>query len=131
MQKTATILFYDGHCNLCHGVVRFVVKRDKKKVFLMAPLQGETARQRLSEELLCSDTVVLLEGDSVFIKSKAAFRVLKRLGFPWSVWCVLDFLPKFLTDFGYDTIARSRYRIWGRRDVCERPEVADQERFLP
>lgn len=131
MKQDAPILFYDGHCNLCHKVVRYVVKRDKNRIFLLAPLQGETAAQRLSQEVLNADTVVLLEGGVEYLKSKAAFRMLKRLGFPASLWSVFSFLPRVITDLGYDCIANSRYRIWGKRDVCELPDVADQSRFLP
>ncbi|MFM7764236.1 MAG: thiol-disulfide oxidoreductase DCC family protein, partial [Sphingomonadales bacterium] len=128
MQENAPILFYDGHCNLCHKVVRFVVKRDKKKIFLLAPLQGETAVQQLSEEVRSVDSVVLLAGNEVYLKSRAAFSVLKLLGLPWSVLNVFSILPMSLTDKIYDAIARRRYRIWGRRDVCELPDVADQSR---
>jgi predicted DCC family thiol-disulfide oxidoreductase YuxK len=131
MSENAPILFYDGQCNLCHRVVRFVVKRDKNKIFLLTPLQGETARQKLIVDVLNSDTVVLLEGNNVFIKSKAAFKVMKHLGFPWSILCLFGVLPKVLTDKVYDAIARRRYRIWGRRIVCELPDVKDQSRFLP
>ncbi|MBM3920588.1 MAG: DUF393 domain-containing protein [Sphingomonadales bacterium] len=131
MQENAPILFYDGHCNLCHKVVRFVVKRDKKKIFLLAPLQGETAVQQLSEEVRSVDSVVLLAGNEVYLKSRAAFSVLKLLGLPWSVLNVFSILPMSLTDKIYDAIARRRYRIWGRRDVCELPDVSDQSRFLP
>jgi predicted DCC family thiol-disulfide oxidoreductase YuxK len=131
MLENAPILFYDGQCNLCHRVVRFVVKRDKNKIFLLTPLQGETARQKLTVDVLNSDTVVLLEGNNVFIKSKAAFKVMKHLGFPWSILSLFGVLPKVLTDKVYDAIARRRYRIWGRRVVCELPDVKDQSRFLP
>jgi len=131
MQENAPILFYDGHCNLCHKVVRFVVKRDKKKIFLLAPLQGETAVQQLSEAVRSVDSVVLLAGNEVYLKSRAAFSVLKLLGLPWSVLNVFSILPMSLTDKIYDAIARRRYRIWGRRDVCELPDVLDQSRFLP
>jgi len=131
MQKNAPILFYDGHCNLCHSVVRFVVKRDVKKIFLLASLQSETAKQWLPKEVRSLDTVVLLEDKKVYMKSKAALRVLKKFGLPWSVLGVFGLLPQLLTDKAYDAIARRRYRVWGKRDVCELPDVADQSRFLP
>lgn len=131
MEENHLILFYDGHCNLCHYAVRFVSKRDKKKRFFFAPLQGGTAAARLSQEILNVDTVVLLEGGKVFIKSKAAFRVLRLLGFPWNLLSAFNVFPKKLTDWVYDAIARRRNRMWGRREVCEMPDLADPIRFLP
>jgi len=131
MQENAPILFYDGHCNLCHKVVRFIVRRDKKRLFYLAPLQGETAAKCLPRHWLNVDTVILLEGKNIYVRSKAAFRVLKMLGFPYSVWSVLGLLPAFVTDWGYNLIAKHRYRWWGRREVCEWPDLQDQSRFLP
>ena len=131
MQENAPILFYDGHCNLCHKVVRFIVRRDKKRLFYLAPLQGETAAKCLPRHWLNVDTVILLEGKNIYVRSKAAFRVLKVLGFPYSVWSVLGLLPAFVTDWGYNRIAKHRYRWWGRREVCEWPDLQDQSRFLP
>jgi predicted DCC family thiol-disulfide oxidoreductase YuxK len=131
MQENAPILFYDGHCNLCHKVVRFIVRRDKKRLFYLAPLQGETAAKCLPRHWLNVDTVILLEGKNIYVRSKAAFRVLKVLGFPYSVWSVLGLLPTLVTDWGYNRIAKHRYRWWGRREVCEWPDLQDQSRFLP
>ena len=42
------IIFYDGHCGLCHAAVRFVVARDdREEGFVFAPLGGETFRETL------------------------------------------------------------------------------------
>lgn len=131
MQENAPILFYDGHCNLCHKVVRFIVRHDKKRLFFLAPLQGETAARHLPKEWLQVDTVVLLEGKKIYVRSKAALRVLKMLEFPYSAWSVLGLLPTFITDWGYNRIAKHRYRWWGRREVCELPDTKDPSRFLP
>ena len=119
MSYTEHILFYDGHCNLCHRVVRFVAKRDKKRIFAFAPLQGETAAERLPKEILGADTVVLMDGASIYVKSRAVFRVMKLLGWPWILFCFLMILPTFFSNKIYDIIAAGRYKIWGRSDQCE------------
>lgn len=130
MEENHPILFYDGHCNLCHFAVRFVSKRDRKRLFYFAPLQGETAAARLSQEIMNVDTVVLLDKDEVYIKSKAVFRVLKLLGFPWSLWCVLGILPTVVTDCFYNGIASIRYRLWGRRETCDLIEESREARYM-
>ena len=38
------LVLYDGVCALCNGLVKFVVKRDRRDRFRFAPLQGERAR---------------------------------------------------------------------------------------
>jgi len=43
MEPLAEILFYDGHCGLCHRSVQFVVRHDRDgTAFRFAPLQGPT-----------------------------------------------------------------------------------------
>ena len=41
------IIFFDGVCHMCNSAVDFFMKADKKRLFLFAPLQGETARTML------------------------------------------------------------------------------------
>jgi predicted DCC family thiol-disulfide oxidoreductase YuxK len=129
--ENAPVLFYDGRCNLCHWAVKYVVKRDKNKAIFLAPLQGKTAIRLLPMEKLNVDTVVLLEGSKMYIKSKAAFRVAKLLGFPVSLWSLFGLFPGFFTDWIYDAIAKRRYRWWGKRATCDLPVVMDYSQFLP
>lgn len=109
----AEILFYDGHCGLCQGFVRFVLKRDLlSEHFLFAPLDGETFRTRIPEaqRSLLPDSVILQTADGqVLSRSRAAFCVLETLGGKWRLLArAFGLLPKSLTDTIYDGIARIR-----------------------
>jgi hypothetical protein len=43
MEPLAEILFYDGHCSLCHRSVQFVVRHDRDgTAFRFAPMQWPT-----------------------------------------------------------------------------------------
>ncbi|MBK7537805.1 MAG: DUF393 domain-containing protein [Myxococcales bacterium] len=58
------VILYDGQCGLCHRSVRWLVRRDRGRLFY-APLQGPTAarlrlRHREIPETL--ETVVFVEG---------------------------------------------------------------------
>ena len=37
------VLFYDGVCAMCNGIVKYMLRVDEGHVFHFAPLQGETA----------------------------------------------------------------------------------------
>jgi len=37
------LLFYDGVCAMCNGIVKAMLRVDQEQVFHFAPLQGETA----------------------------------------------------------------------------------------
>jgi predicted DCC family thiol-disulfide oxidoreductase YuxK len=115
------MLFYDGHCGLCHRTVLFVLRRDLEgRAFRFAPLQGETFRARVPAEKRAGlpDSIAILAADgSLLVRSAATIRILERLGGHWNTLAsVLRAIPRPVRDAAYDFIARIRYRVFGRRD---------------
>jgi predicted DCC family thiol-disulfide oxidoreductase YuxK len=131
------MLFYDGHCALCHGAVKFVLKHDRSgNAFRFAPLGGETfeARVPVDRRTALPDSIVVLTGDGrVLVRSDAFVHILRRLGGIQKVLgSTLALIPRPVRDFGYDFIARIRYRVFGRRDeVCPLVSPELRKRFDP
>ena len=127
------VIFFDGICGLCNHFVDFVIARDRAGIFRFAPLQGETARQRLpAAELRDFTTMVLWDEQGVFRKSTAAIRVLKRLTGVWRlVGITLQAVPRPIRDAAYSLVARNRYTIFGKKESCRMPTPAERGRFLP
>lgn len=131
------MLFYDGHCALCHGAVKFVLKHDRSgKAFRFAPLQGETFQSMVpaSERAKLPDSVVVLTGDGrLLVRSDAFLHTLRRLGGAQKILAAaLAIIPRPVRDFGYNFIARVRYRVFGRRDdVCPLVSPELRKRFDP
>lgn len=131
------LIFYDGQCGLCDGVVQLVLKIDGKKQFVFAPLQGKTAAyylKELAENDKHIDSVILVQNylstdRQLFIYSRAVFRIFWLLGGVWSLLGWLSFLPTVLFDWAYRLIARYRYRLFGQQ--CLIPPKDQQDRFLP
>jgi predicted DCC family thiol-disulfide oxidoreductase YuxK len=117
-------LFYDGHCALCHGAVKFVLKRDRSgNAFRFAPLEGTTFRSRIAPQKRAGlpDSIVVLTSEGTLLVRSAAFlHILRRLGGVWRFWAgLLAVIPRPLRDWAYDSIARIRYRVFGTRaDWC-------------
>jgi predicted DCC family thiol-disulfide oxidoreductase YuxK len=126
------ILFFDGVCGLCNHFVDFVLSHDKQGQFRLAPLQGETARNRISQEDVESlSTVVLVDEQGISRKSTAVVRVLRRLGFGWRLLGFLMWLiPHPLRDIGYRLVAANRYRLFGKKEACRMPTPDERSRFL-
>lgn len=127
------VIFFDGVCGLCNRFVDFVIRRDSRGVFRLAPLQGETARERLAEaDVRDLKTVVLIDGERTYRKSAAVLRVLGRLGGFWrGAAAVLWLVPRPLRDVGYSWIASNRYALFGKKESCRLPTPAERGRFLP
>jgi predicted DCC family thiol-disulfide oxidoreductase YuxK len=127
------VVLFDGVCNLCNGVVRFVIARDPDAHFQFAALTSKAAA-RLLDGLPNPDprpdSVLLIDNGCVFTRSDAALRIARRLTFPWPMAYALVLLPRGWRDAAYDAIARRRYRWFGRRETCMVPSPAVRTRFL-
>ncbi len=128
----ARIVFFDGVCGFCNASVDFLLKRDAHRRLLFAPLQGETARQRLtSTDVENLHSLVFWTPNGCFRKSSAAVRIGWTLGGVWSVLATLLWLiPRPVRDLGYNVIASNRYRIFGKKETCRLPTAEERARFL-
>ncbi|HTZ74848.1 MAG TPA: DCC1-like thiol-disulfide oxidoreductase family protein [Candidatus Aquilonibacter sp.] len=129
------ILFYDGHCGLCHGAVKFVLRRDRAGEFRFAPLQGLTFAQKIAPEQRASlpDSVALLTADGrLLVRSDAFIHIFRQLGGAWSAFATISaVVPRPVRDVVYGVIARIRYSIFGRRgDLCPVVPESLRKRFL-
>ena len=127
------ILFFDGVCGLCNRSVDFALARDRRQRLLFAPLQGDTARERLDQtDVESLQTVILVDARGVHRRSSAVVRVLWLLGGLWRVaGTLLWLIPRPLRDLGYKLVARYRYRWFGRKETCRMPTPEERARFLP
>ncbi len=138
MSSTHTLILYDGVCGLCHGFVKFLLKRDKDDQFRFAPLQSEFAQaivMRHGCDPKVISTVYLVSNpqsdtESIRTRGKAALYAIDRLGGGWRLLGVLRFLPAFLLNLGYGLVAHFRYRIFGKYDSCTIVDAEQQSKFL-
>jgi predicted DCC family thiol-disulfide oxidoreductase YuxK len=133
MDGASPVIFFDGVCNLCNRVVQFVIKKDKKKVFRFASLQGKAGQEVLRRFNLSPDDLnsfIVLEGDRIYLRSAAALRVVKSLRGGWKLLYAGIILPRFIRDALYNWIARNRYKWYGKRNECMIPSPELKERFL-
>lgn len=133
VNSSRPIVLFDGVCNLCNRIVQFIIKKDKKKLFLFASLQGKTGQEVLKKfNLPVNDfnSFILVDGDQIYTRSTAALRMLRKLGGGWRYFYVFIILPKFIRNALYNRVARNRYKWYGKRDECMIPTPELKERFL-
>jgi predicted DCC family thiol-disulfide oxidoreductase YuxK len=127
------VIVFDGYCVLCSGWVRFILAHDRHARFRLLPAQsgiGHALYVHYGRDPENYETYMLIENGTACYKSEATIRMAEGLGFPWSLAAVLRALPARLRDRIYDFVARNRFRLFGRRDVCYRADAPDAERFL-
>jgi predicted DCC family thiol-disulfide oxidoreductase YuxK len=132
------LILYDGVCGLCNRLNQFVVVRDTRAAFDFASLQSSAGRSvlqrfgRATENLTMFYVVLNYRSESPVLLSKAhaVSFVIKtlRAGGPWLR--VFRILPNALLDLGYDLIALTRYRLFGRSASCLMPSEEFRRRFI-
>lgn len=131
--EPAWILF-DGVCNLCHGWVRFVLRRDKAGRFRFLPRDSSHGRKRMEvhsrDSANLPDSILLETSGILYTKSEAALIILHNLGGLWSfLAAVCGVWPKSWRDTLYDWVARNRYRWFGKKPACPIPPQEWRERL--
>ncbi|PSP85161.1 thiol-disulfide oxidoreductase DCC family protein [Halobacteriales archaeon QS_6_64_34] len=127
------VLLFDGVCNLCNGVVQFIIRRDPAGKIRFAPLQSAAGKALLSGHGLPPsdlDSVVLVENGELYRKSAAVIRVAELLGWPYRAVAVGYAVPRSVRDALYDIVAANRYDVFGRKDQCMLPDDDVSDRFL-
>ena len=126
------IILYDGVCVLCSGWMRFVVKRDRDRLFRFTPIQSDYGRA-LALALHINpddpDTNAVIWRGEAYRRSDAALRVVSLLpGLGWVAG--LHIVPHPLRDAVYRLIARSRYQVWGRNAACDLGDASWKNRVI-
>lgn len=132
-RPNTAIVVFDGICHLCNGWVQFLLRVDRRGLYRFASMQSETGRGLLRAHGLDPDdpsSFLLLREGRARTDSDAILDVLTGLGGPWRAFGVLRAVPRALRDPAYRFIARHRYRLFGKRDVCMMPTPETAARFV-
>jgi len=132
-QASTRILFFDGVCHLCNGLVKFVLKNSKDGSLHFAPLQSESGQAILIKNEFSTsnlDTILYLKSERLYQKSDAILELLFDMGGFWKILYAGKIIPRFVRDFLYEKVANNRYSIFGKNDVCMLPEPGKEYRFI-
>ena len=127
------IIIFDGHCAMCSGSARFVLRHDRRAAYRLLAAQSDLGRALYAHYGLDPrnfETMILLEAGQPSFKSEASLRIARRLDFPWNLLALFRIVPRALRDRLYDVLARNRLRIFGRRERCYISDPRYADRFL-
>ena len=125
------IVMFDGVCNLCSFGVQFIIRHDKNAYFHFTSLQSDAGKALLEKHKLENiDSIVFMQDETFFTYSTAVIEITKHLDGKWKYFAIFQYIPKIIRDFMYKFIAKYRYRVFGRKDVCMVPTPENKRRFL-
>ena len=112
------IIIVDGKCVLCNSITKWLIKKDKNKIFEIASLESEYIKKNF-QNIYNVDSVAVVDSlGNVFQKSLAILYILKKINKLFWIQILIRLLPLFLTNFFYDLVAKTRYKIFGKYDQC-------------
>ncbi|MFN8671185.1 MAG: DUF393 domain-containing protein [Candidatus Sericytochromatia bacterium] len=131
--KDRNILLFDGECNFCNSSVNFIIDNNPNKDILFSSLQSNFGQNILEKYNLPKqnfNTLVFIEKEVCYIKSRAVFKIAKYLNKKYKYLSYFGVLPVFFTDIFYDIIAKNRYKLMGKNNSCRMPTKELKERFI-
>ncbi|PCH60505.1 MAG: thiol-disulfide oxidoreductase [SAR86 cluster bacterium] len=133
IEENEKVILFDGVCKLCNSWCNFIIKNDKNYRVKLCSVQSEQGQKILKyfdfpTEVF--ESMLYVEGNSVYQKSDAFFKIMALLGRPWSLLSIFKIIPKPIRDFLYDRIALNRYSLFGKYDVCQLPNADHEHRYL-
>lgn len=133
MNTPDKLILFDGICALCHAWVKFVLRYDLLNQFRFTAMQSELGQSVLRElgmDMEHFDTMLYLEHGTLYIKSNAFIRIARSLAWPARSLSLLGLIPTVMRDFLYDRIARHRFSLFGKMDICRLTDSQYQDRFI-
>lgn len=127
------VIVFDGHCVLCSGFARFVLRHDRKARYRLLPAQtplGDALYRHYGLDPHDYQTNILVEDGHAWFKSEGSIRMFEGLGWPWRLAAIFRVLTPPWRDALYSLVARNRLNWFGRSDVCYLAEPGMKDRFL-
>ena len=133
MTDFAPIAVMDAECALCSFGARMIHRLDKSGTIRICPVQTP-----LGQSLLKQHGITATDPESwLFIADGRVwtdFDAMAALGLRCGGWGrllgLLRLIPKPLRDWLYRRVARNRYAIFGRADMCAIPDPAFRGRLI-
>ena len=124
------IIVFDGFCVLCNNYVRWVSKRNPNKNIYFTNFDSEYIKNNYSELNLGDTVFIITEGNQILERSQAIKYCLKYVKLNYFLKTIIKLSPNFVLDIFYRLIARKRYFLFGKLEVCSIPDDINQDNIL-
>lgn len=124
MDMARSLIIFDGQCNLCNGVVGWMLRRDGSERFKFVPFRSADGQAMLKERgfpLDRLDSVIVIDQAIVYTKSDGFLKMMEELQ-GWNLLArSVKVIPRSLRDAVYVFASRNRIRLFGQASACVIP----------
>lgn len=130
---TRGLLIMDGTCGACSRWARTVAYWDRKDQFRITTTDsnlGRSLQEHYGIDPDDPDSWVYLVDGKVYTSMQAITEVCLKLGLFFYGFAPMKLVPMGIQDWLYQRIARNRYRIFGKTDMCGLPSPELRKRLV-
>ena len=121
IQENQSVIIFDGECNLCNGVVGWLLRFAPKEIFHFTPFQSHSGQKLLTEHSFRTDnleTVILIDEQGVHTHSDGFLRIVAQIPRWKLVAALLAFIPRIIRDTFYNLASKNRVKWFGKSKSC-------------
>lgn len=115
------IIIFDGECNLCNGVIGWLMKFASEDVFQFIAFQSPKGQELLTKYSYPTqqlDTVILIDENGSHTHSDGFLKIVSKIPKWKRVAALLAFLPRIFRDGIYKSASRNRLKWFGQSESC-------------
>jgi predicted DCC family thiol-disulfide oxidoreductase YuxK len=127
------VVFMDADCVLCTFGARAIARLDRAAEFRICPIQtplGESVLRHCGLNPQDPASWLYLVDGYAYTSLDAVIRAGHRIGGWGQVLAPLAILPRSVQDWLYARVARNRYRLFGRTEMCAIADARLKQRLL-
>lgn len=119
MEKS--VIVFDGECNLCNGVVGWLLKFAPEDIFQFVPFQspqGQNLLQQYGFSTNQLETVILFDEHGKHTHSDGFLKIISKIPKWRLVSALLAFIPRIIRDTIYNLASKNRVKWFGKSQAC-------------
>ncbi len=119
MEKS--IIVFDGECNLCNGVVGWLLKFAPEDIFHFVPFQSPKGQELLKKHGFSTkqlETVILFDKNGKHTHSDGFLKIISKIPKWKLVAALLAFVPRIIRDTIYNMASKNRVKWFGKSRTC-------------
>lgn len=127
------LVLMDGECALCSATARRIARLDRRDEVRLCTIQSPLGQGLLRHYGLAPDdpdTWLLIHKGRATGSLAAAATLFPLLSRAYAPVALLRLLPSAVQDWLYARVARNRYRLFGKGDLCGLPDPEVRRRLV-
>ncbi|MCI4663240.1 MAG: DCC1-like thiol-disulfide oxidoreductase family protein [Neomegalonema sp.] len=133
LEGAVGLVVMDGECALCSGTARRIARMDRRNQIRICTVQSALGRRICAAHGMDPDdpeSWLYLEKGRAYQNIEGTIALGRRLGGVGRLAVVLVVLPRSAREWLYRRVARNRYRLFGRANLCATPDPEVRRRLV-